>query len=160
MAEDGCQSAYLDSNRDTGTTVDEHLVVSIAQANETTAEGIAARDPKPIGIRNVKHDGLLELDLLDVPTPVALSVGAVGLLRNHMAELREHLCNVVDAWDRLDGTRNLGSVRNMVTGEVHVGCQGHVPEPADGGSRGRSISMGGVGAFWGGRHSWTAVVHE
>ena len=94
---------YLYTDGDTGTTVNKHLVVPLAQTNEATVESVAAGDTEAVGASDVEHDRLFELNLLDVATPIALRVGAVRLLRDQPIGIGEHLRDVPHALNRLEG---------------------------------------------------------
>ena len=136
------------------------MVIPVAQTDETTVESVTAGDPKAVGASDEEHDGLFELDFLDVATPVALRVGAVRLLGDQLIPIGVHLRNLVHALDRLERGMRSGMVNGMMNGlrVADVRDQVHVIESTDGGSGRRSELRVGlmhlVGAFEDGGRRW------
>ena len=113
-------NAYLYTDRDTRTTVNKHLVVPVAQTNETAVESVAAGDPEAVRTSDEEHDGLFELHLLDVATPVALGIGTVRLLGDQQVRTGVHPRDVVHGWNRLEWRSRSGVRIPDVMNHVHA----------------------------------------
>ena len=95
---------YVNADGNRGPAVDEHLVVAVDETREPGVHCLLAVDATAIGMLLEKHDGGLEVDLLDVAAPIALRVGAVDLLLDEQIGVREPRSNVENGVGRMRGS--------------------------------------------------------
>jgi hypothetical protein len=79
--------AYVNANRDGRPTLLEHRFVACHETSEATMHGIPQGYPFFVGPLHIEVDGWLQVDFINVATPVAGSMGLVTLLWHQRSPL-------------------------------------------------------------------------